>query len=673
MKYDSLRRTQSKILRINKLSGGLNTEFSPNGIKDNQLSDCKNVLFDNGCLKTRKGLSCNPLKSLETEISGYSGENNYEIHNAGIYLNSEYKRIATAQVLTDDYAYYCNVFLIGETGYYTPIGRLSFFRVTSEVFYIPINFLFYTGKKQTGGGIFVMVTLQNDYDASDRYYRIYEINENFTEWNRIDNFYIPTLYINGRGNKYEIARSNHQVGTATPKILESPNMLNGRFHAYFTSDGHSNSFRLPFTNLASESIICRIYYNLVDYVQWQINANTMMDSQMFFGQEVTMETDREKGTVYFTTSAGDYAIPVMNMYHENNIKVTATKEIEGGICKVVHSTCVLSHNSRIIISGGESGNEIFVANYESPLYFPQNSSVKVGNGDSQIVDLSLQDGKIIALKQDMICALNLKTGEQINQISLLADNDKIFCKSDTFDCKEITKKVGCESKSCTVSLNDSTIFLGDDGEIYAITSLNDDGIICISDELRGSFKKPDFAFGVNDKYIIFKNNKALVGIFGNDKNISWYYWEFPDAFKISGGFSCKNTPLLLCSGQNTVLSYIAVLDDEKDSYLEYDDEGVIIKREAFIESKISTKHFGLSHPRSKFESIYLSLASKGNISILINGKQIADVNLSLTDNQYQNNEYKSVKLMPYINDNLLYITLYSKKDISIGDLEINYI
>ena len=678
MKYDSLKRKSVKTFKVSKFDGGLNSTFSPMNIEDDQLSDCKNMWFKGGRLQTRPGLECSVSTAIQTPVLGSLGLNEYKIHNAKIDFKGEYNRIVTAEVLTDDYAYYINVFLVSESGHFKSIGKMSFFRTTSEIFYMPINVLFYTGKPQNGGGIFAMVTVQNSYYEDERYYNLFEISKDLTEWNRVYDFYIPTLYINGRGNKYQIAKSGNQVTTATPKILESPNMLNGRFHSYFTSDGYSNSFRLPFTDLSSDSIICRVYYTLRDYVEWQISGTSIVNTQKFFGQNVTMEVDREKGTVYFTSESGDYAIPAMDMYHENNIKITATKEIEKGIGKVLYSTCSLSYQSRIIVAGGENGNDVFVADYDTPLYFPQNSSVKVGSGDSEIVDLVQQNGKIVALKKDGIYTLTLKKGDKINDISLLADNDKYFTECDSFTCEEITKQIGCRGRNCTAVLNNSIIFLGGDSQIYALTSLSGKKIISLSQHFGkefSDFKYADFGFSGNNHYMIFKNNKAFVGEVISPENIKWYYWEFPESFKISGGFWAQNKFSFLCTNKNTYISYIATLAGDSDNSIEYNDDGIITKYNESIQSYITTKHFDFSSFSSKknIESIFLSIASKGNVSISVNGKEIADVNFRLTNEEYDKCEYKSVKLMPHLNNiNTVYITLSSKNGMSVGELEIIY-
>lgn len=678
MKYDSLRKSHTKTLRVKSLDGGINKQEPPLYINDNQLSDCKNVWFQNGNLQTRKGLSCDSEKTLITPIGGYYGENQYKIHKTSICIEGENLLIATAESCTDDYMYSCNVFLISERGDYRAIGKLSFFRTTSEIFYTPINIVFYSGKAQSGGGIFAMVTLQNSYYEEDRYYNLYEISEDFTEWNKVYDFYIPTLYINGRGNKYSLAKANNTACLLSPQILESPNMLNGRFHSYFTSDGYSNSFRLPFSNLSSENIVCRIYYTLVDYVEWQVGPQTIADKKSFFGKEVTMEADREKGTVYFIADGNDYAIPVMDMYHENNIKITATKEIEKGRESIIHSTCTCEYKSRIMVAGGERGNQVFVTDYENPLYFPQNSSAEIGFGDSKVVDLVIKDQKIIALKEDSIYSLSFKEGNRINEISLLADNDKRFRESDTFTCNIITNQIGCKYRECTVVLKDKIVFFANDRKIYIINSFDAGDIICISEVLGkdfNDFRYADFAFGSNDKYIIFENNKAFVADFSQDSNIRWYYWEFPEDFKISGGFAFENTFSFLCAGKNSLLSYIASLNGEKDEYLELGDEGEIFKFKKPVNNSITTKHFDFSafSSRKNIESVYISIASKENVIISINGKEIAHLNLRLSDEEYDNKDYKSVKLNPYMNNkNSVYITLSANAEMSIGELEIIY-
>lgn len=677
MKYDSLKKTSYKTLRVKNLDGGINCLLSPSDIEDNQLSDCKNVWFRDGVLKTRAGTRVDASKYIKPEETDTFYKYEYKLHNAGLNIAGEYMRIATGEICVEDYVYYCNVFLVGENGNFLPAGKISFFRTTSEIFYTPINILFYTGKPQTGGGIFAMATTQNDFYDDQRFYAIYEISEDFKEWNRVYNFYIPTLYINGRGNKYAIPKGNNQVNFNSPKILESPNMLNGRFHAYFTSDGYSNSFRLPFPKLSSESVICRIYYNLVDYVEWLVGAHSTENRQTFFGVEVTMQVDREKGTVYFLSNGKDYPIPLMDIYNENNIKITATKEIEKGKEKIIHSTCACNYKSRIIISGGESGNEVYEADFDNPLYFSQKSSVKVGSADSEVVDIAIKDNRIVVLKQDGIYYLNFRNGNKINDISLLADSDKIFTYDDKFYCNIITDKVGCYGKDFTAVLNDDIVFLGKDRKIYLLKSLDSGGLVAISDnpgEKFEYFKYPDFACGGSNNYIIFRKNKAFTAEI-KGRNALWHYFEFPEKYKINGGFWFNNNFWFLCSTTDGNVAYIAQLNAETDEFIDLDSEGNVVKCDLPIESSITTKRFNFSSgfKKQKIESIYLSLASKANIGIYVNQRQIADVNLKMTENELNGREYKSVKLSPYVNGaDSVYITLDSKSGMSVADLEIIY-
>lgn len=673
MKYGSLKKQSIKSFKVTDFDGGLNSASLPSSISDNQLSECKNVWYKNGRLQTRPGFNAEVSQAVSSKIFGVDGELKYNITDTSVYIDGTYYRVAYGEVLTDDYAYYIYVYLVDGDGRITPIGNMAFLRTASEIFYLPVNVLFYVGKPQSGGGIFAMVTVENQYNSEEKYYNFFEINKEYTEWERVYNFYIPTLYINGRGNKYSQAHSENGFTTESPKILESPNMLNGRFHAYFTSDGFSSLFRLPFTDLASETVICKIYYTLTDYLEWQVSATGIADTQSFFGNKVTLEVDREKGTAYFTCEDTEYAVPVMPMYHENNIKITATKEIENGIAKIIHSDCCINTDSSIILSGGFCGNEVYSTNYDEPLYFPQNSSVSVGNANSNITAFAFQNGKIIAFKSDGIYSLTMKKGDIINRISLLADNDRIFSKNDEFSAKQITKQAGCKDKKTVALCEGKAIWLGTDNNIYSFTSQNQ--IKRISDTVVMPQIRESFAFSDGEYYFLVSGTDIIVAQAPADKDKRFYFWQLPDNFKPYGGLYKNGNFKLLCAGENSSILYTANLKGATDTVMCYNENGEIESREYAVKSSITTKHYDLSGfcDFKNIDSMYLMLASCGKIRICVNGKEIANVNLRISREEYQNGEHKSVKIIPHLyGARLLYLTVESDDGLSIGELEIFY-
>lgn len=676
MKYESLKRQTVKTLKLKGFDGGVDLQNPPFEISNNKLSGCQNMWFKDSRLQTRPGFRADEKKVTRTEVLGTSGELKYNICDTQVFHNGVYCQIATSDVETDDYAHYTYVYLVDAENNISPIGKMSFLRLSSDIFYTPINILFYSGKSGTGGGIFALVTLQNGLDESQRYYHIYEIDSQFSEWNRVYDYYVPTIYINGRGNNYEIAHSQEAFSTPTPKILESPNMLNGRFNAYYTSDGHSTSFRLPFANLASESVICRIYYTLVDYVEWAIEGDNMKNTQDFFGKKVSAEIDREKGTVYFTTDTGDYAVPVMSMYNENNIKITATKEIERGFCKVVHSCCSVRNNSQLLLAGGEQGNTVYMTSFENPLYFPQNSCVTLGSEDNAVTALSSQQGKIIAFKPFEMYRLSIKKGEIINEISLLSDNDAIFKNYDSITSLQISQSIGCENKRTVADSSDMIYWLGSDNNIYGLKSVASVEIVnysdCIKSVLAIENIEQAFAIASQENYILVAD-KTIVVLDVKSKAV--YLWEKPVFLNLEGGFYHSNKFRFICKTQDSTVAFIAILDGDTDCYLITDTEGVVSASEMPIPNSMTTKHFKLSNigNLNNIDNIYLSLAAVGKTKISVNGRKPITINLGLSNPQYDNFGYKSVRLVPHIYGvDTVYLTVSSQNRMCIGETEISY-
>ncbi len=676
MKYNSLKRQPVKTLKVAAFDGGIDLQNPKRSIKNNELSSCENMWFKDSRLQTRPGFRGDVKKAVKTQIYGYTGKLDYQITDTEVYYNDAYHRIAISDVLTDDYAHYTYVYLVDLWGNIKPIGHMSFLRTTSDIFYTPINILFYNGKSETGGGIFALVTLQNGGDTTQRYYYIYEIDNTFSEWNRVFNFYIPTIYINGRGNRYETARSESSFSAPTPKTLESPNILNGRFNAYYTSDGYSNSFRLPFSNLANESVLCRIYYTLYDYVDWRIEANATKNTQKFMDRNVCAEIDRTKGIVYFTADGGDYAVPVMPNYHENNIKITATKEIPLGFSRVVHSTCSVRNNSKLLIAGGESGNTVFVTSYENPLYFPQNSCVTVGDVDAQITALSVQQGKIIAFKQYEIYALSFKAGDNINEISLLSDNDTIFKKADSIEVNQISERIGCENKRSLVLCGNINFWLGTDNNIYALKNLSSQKIENISDKIISGMPqvkvKKTFAVGNENFYILINGSNAVTV---DIKESALYLWTIPEVLSVESGFYHNAKFRFVCVSPDSTIAYMATLDGEADSYMFYDEKGNITVSEHPINNSMTTKHFDLTG-MGKFvniDNVYLSLSAVGKTEITLNDCQTTSINFGLSGEKYNKCQHKSVRLIPHLYGvDSVYLKVSSDNLMSIGEAEISY-
>ena len=676
MKYNSLKPSVVKRFKMPLLNGGAAIKKPQTEISDNALFDCKNVWYKDGRLKTRLGLFAKSENAVVLEKDSPFNEFDYHLTDTVVnHYGLEYK-IAYSTLLSDDYMYVINVYLVSSDVNIISIGSFTFFRLSSEIFNAPESILFYTGAPQTGGGIFALITLSNQESYGDKYYNIYEINENFTDWQRVYDFYTPTLLVNGRGNNYDRARAEAKLSFKNPQTVESQNLLNSMFYAYYTSDGFSNMFRLPFGALSSDTITCRINYTPSAFVEWKILGTNIADTKSFMGLNITLEVDREKGTLSFFKDNVDYPIPVISTYNENNIKVTAGKNTPNGLEQVVDSKCSLMADGRIYLAGGQNGNVLISARCENPLYFPKSSAVEVGDS-GEITALSLQNNKIIAFKQSETHAVTLRKGKIISEISLISDNDKIFKSADILNSQLLLQNVGCIYKGTVCKVGKNTVWLANDRNVYLIDSLGIDSAVKLTDRADvKAFLTPDsFAVSDGQYYILSCFNTALACDLTIPQKPKWYPWQVDKGIMLRGGF-CKNSMLyFLCSKGREEIFYVAVLNGDTDTEICFDSNRELISQSKKVESFIVTKSYALSGvtQKSTIESIYLALAGKGKLKIKINDRQTVEVDLRFSTDDYDKGEYKTVMLSPHLYDTeSVKIEISSLDAFAVSDIEIFY-
>ena len=677
MKYSSLKRQGQESFNVKSLDGGVNNISSGEDIADNQIADCLNMWYSESSLKTRPGFTANIGKVYEPQVFGYSGDLEYKITDSEIYLDDAAFRVATADILTDDYAHYTYVYLIDCENNIIPIGNMAFLRLSSDTFFTPQNILFFSGKSQNGG-IFALVTLRNEYDYSQKNYLIYEVNADYTEWERVYDYYIPTIFINGRGNQYNLAKAESGITLPDVKMLESQNLLNGRFNVYFTSDGYSSSFKLPFSNLSSEKVVCRIYYTFVDYTEWEIPADANTDAKAFFGKEVRAVIDREKGALYFVAEDGEFPIPVMSLYNENNIKITASKEIQNGFSKIVDSTCFAKCNTKLLLSGGMDGNVLYIADSENPLYFPQSAALSVGDSNSNIVALATNKDKILAFKDNETYLVSVTEGKRINEISLLIDNDQVFNGGDRLEAKLLSKMVGCINKKTIATCGDYSLWLAADNTVYFYDSSSNKGVVKACEYPKAmifeDFSESLFAAGNDRYYMLLCDGKIAVYDLLDVKSPRLYLWQAPEDLRIESGFYRDGEFRFLSTTNDRRAVFITTLIGECDTVLYYEDD-ILGEKTVPIESSVVTKCYNLGDwgKRKNIDNIQLLMTARGKVKIKINGKEAAMVNFDFSNEIYGKHNYQTVKILPHLYGlSNVCLELTADDRLSIGGIEFFY-
>ena len=674
MKYSFLEQKKEMMLNIPVADKGIDLVNRTDCMETGFLAKGENVWFQNGKLVTRPGFVSDSNKIIDTQYYGSIGRHNFIITDIMFNHNGSQKKIIYEYFYYDLSGYVICVYLLSPSGSITNLGYLYFARLNDEVFYIPDNVTFYVGKPQNGGGIFAMVSLKNETNPDEKEYRIYEINSALDNWDVVSGYYIPTVYINGRGNAYDLAsQTSNATFKGTPMEVESLNLLNGSFYAYFSSDSYSYSFRLPFSNLANESVICRIYSTPEKYTEWIIPAGLTTDKQPFLSTEVTAHLDRAKGIVYFTVPAGNFNVPSMSLYAENNIRFMATVNFPDLKSEVISSTCVATDNSRIVFSGGIAKNKIFYTKYDNPLYFPRNTDDYVGFSDSEVLNLTAADGKIFAFKNNGIYSLSLRKGKSINKTELLSDNYGMFFKNDSFDIKCIDEKVGCNNIK-TIGYSDGNLYwLGTDRKLYSMTKSGN--IQNISSFIQPMLDKISYQDYYNGSLTCFGEHCLLS--FGTKafiidmKTFSVYSWTLPDVYKIVQGVSLNEKTFFLLENTDFNRFFIATLQEGEDKLIS--NYNVTTYE---IESEITTPRFRLCglDEKARIKNVVLQLDSFAKTEIRIKGNNRLFADFVLDRAEFSNDSDDLIKLFCDMGGAKWFeISLKCNKGISLGETQVSYI
>ncbi len=620
MKYTSLKQKNMQVKHITVPQMSLDMSRLPCDIKDNCLTAVKNMIYKDGELVTRQGLYTTADGLLDTSMCDGAWSYKYDVTGTEVNIDGVPRQLVTARIEYDDRNHFILVFGIGDNQDVRFLGYMIFGRVDDTTFFCPENTVFYTGKAQNGGGIFALVTLRNQFDTSQTENVIYEVDSEYKLWERCIGEYIPTVYINGTGNNYEEAEWNFSSKPQTP---ERRNLLGGAFYSYYSSDGISSSFRLPFTNIDNTTVICRVYTDTDDYTEWTIYSDSSIAVQVFMGKEIIANIDRTTGSFFFTVGSGSYAIPIMKDYRENNIRILAQKNIVNGLENVVSSKFSVRHKNKWLFTGGNDKNKIYYADYERPLYFPEVADNEIGISDEGVNGIVTISDRIIAFKSHSMYEISIKDGGDFNTTSLLADNGAIFKKTDTFSVRQLSDI--CSSKKNTVAVcGEKLVWLGCDNAIYSLAK-NSSSIEKISHNIDPLLREIGsdidcYAAGNAENYILSYGRNAIII---NLENKNCFYWEFPENLKISGIVSYGGSLSFLYSYNGSNDCYVAGLSGESD--ILFKGKGYKLETsELPIESRFALKcfDFGTVADKKSVKKVDLRLCTKGKSEITVGDRDI---------------------------------------------------
>ncbi|MBR6902442.1 MAG: hypothetical protein IKN39_00960 [Clostridia bacterium] len=656
MRYPKLKEDKSSrdsTLTLREFDYGINKEAGKWASEDCVLEDCVNMDYEADTLKTRKGFSAVENSLIEPEDWDSEVYIPFTITPTVYYKNSKAYNLAYC-CNGDDTEARLRFYLVDSSGNKQSAGRINFHRITYNEFYIPDNVFFLVTDGIDGIGVFAFISR---WSYGTHSCVVYEANENFSSWtNTQGSFYVPTVLINGRGERYDAAHTLGDFNYPEPVHTEELNLLTGKYKCYFTTDGLSSYFRLPYGNLLQYGTFsCRLYLSADTYVQWNISGDYTSNTQTVYDQQITLFLDRTLGLLRFCTPTDDYHVPLISGCKLNNIMVTATTT--DNICPdaVISSKGLVSLNNRIYLFGNsEKKNCIYSAKLSNPFYFTDSAKLYIGDGASAVTSLKVQNGKLIAFKPGETYRVTTSfNDESTKKLAVLPENI-FYIKSDTLGAQTIDTNIGCPYPKTLRLCGSRLVWLAADGNVYALATTtygNTTNIYKVSQPLGDSLAqkltgaRKVFAVTDGGKYILVIDDTAFVMNFrvrgfgysrtyySKDdtlKSPAWFVWKLPEACAIYGGEDVDSCAVFY-SSLSPITYYTSIISGDTDNSVIYEDYEYK-NCSSPIESGFLTKYFDFSRP-----DLYKRLDC-----VFINGGSNSDTTLTLSDGD--NNYNKTVKL-----------------------------
>ena len=560
MIYPSMRGKQSARISIPLLSGGLNVSRQATEIFDNQLTECTNMWFNDGVLKTRPGVECNSYYAYDKMV------------DTGIKITYNGKRLRVYHIITEK----------------------------------SIRILFYddNGTAITGNGIEVDGTVKSavfagHLSASKQYiYCYYSYSKDEKLLCGVKRFKISESEY---GEKLEIEdltgiEYNEPTvivnndftndGSVTGTTFEGYNLLNGKHKILCTSKDDEEDSNYLHAYIPSEQkegipITVEFYTKKWGYQKFVVDGQDGLWNADFGKDDIIGELDEKYKSlnVQFENKSHYDA-----QYSQLTIAAKFTEGNGEGIGAGSGSSNVILHlerdvdtadkvccNTQAVWYGGSTGgisggsflfmagaepNKLIWSDVDNPLYFPENNYLRVGSDSEKITKLAKMGNNLVIFKEHSVYIATCVEGEgvTVEQLSSGAVTD-VTSYAATFPTANINDDIGCDLPETVQLCRNRLVWANSTGKVYQIVThsmTSERNIYAISGNIEKLIKQelkkienPSLtasatswqgyyllSLGNKTVFVMNYDNYGFTNIYSYSKTddaesrIEWYKWEF---------------------------------------------------------------------------------------------------------------------------------------------------
>ena len=727
MKFPKMRPQGARRLSVPDLAGGLNLRDGVSEVLDNQLTQAKNVWWQDGVLKTRPGI--------------YIDENQ-KVENGWYQSDVEVK--AYPHIRID-----------------TPEG-INILQVAKCIDDDSMNLqFFWVGADRSGNAMGDIMLKNGAFCVAEKDGTIYIYTQygGVYKWEYINNgkilkveekeMYVPTIATNCRSGSTsgeipdELMLQSTKVGTY--------NLLGNRAKFFYSSvnldlldasdstSSHAMWYEVPYLGANRKLIPTLLEVNITQTDGSVItHTTTQTDGDLETATVFTEEGYKADNLKMKVICNGENA--KIGFYHKNNEKVaasvTASDYILNNLEVIIPVQVTDDERARVLgctqcewfgggtegISGGtrlffggnvnlKNQNLVVWSDLNNPLYVPMDNDFRVGESASAVTGFGKQADMLVIFKSNSNGIFYTKyqqntdiTGEdfieekQIDIASAIA----------YFPLIQINPNVGCSYPDTIQLCRNRLVWLGDNGNVYTLVNesqYNERNVFVVSDmvsrELRRNAIASTTACDWDGYYCLLCGNKLYLmdyNCYGythvasysksEDANvrIPWYIWELPitgDIFSVGETMMCTNyndgsNKDTCCYLHYTLNQFKPSVD--KIYYFDKQNNKMELMEKP-IETVLRTKLFDFGEPntRKSIDKINLQLDNNGGEPITVKvitdqSEEEHDIYLSSSETQAYTPGYIDSKAIFPTARNFLRIglELSSEGVVAVDGMEIKY-
>ncbi len=534
MKYPMINKQPRREVNVPQLSGGLNLRDSLTGVRDNQMTDCINVWYKGGMLRTRPGFVTNEdMKIIKDTKYDKSYIANIKTHPD--IRKDKATLVSALQLDGYEWDYRWDARILFWWQYDDKIEDAGSINITLESFTWENEESLLEALKVYSYFVSAKDGVAYCYASNGEVFYIskLEYGEGKTEWKEVvdEDAYVPTVYVHCKRSGWD-----EFEGT----MFEGYNLITRKYKmiysAYNTNDSDkshpmryklgqklpkSGEIKVEITTYDSKNEDIKtvehcIEYSAEDYDSFS-KGNVFVekfdegkesdDGLYLFVKYNYVGFLFEPEFTYTNGIANINSEELVKKYacNEDNIVITAPVEFDNKETKKVFNMSQsiwfggtangINGGSRLFLCGNTDENEkslVVWSALNNPLYFPENNYAYVGDKSQAVTAFGQQGENLIIFKEkstyySYYAVNNITAEDLINQSVIDYESNSVY-----FPMVQLNANIGCDCPDTVQLCRNRLVWSNSDGNVYTLYSNNqysERTIYKVSDMVNSALKK----------------------------------------------------------------------------------------------------------------------------------------------------------------------------------------